>query len=295
MAPVRSLAESTAEVRIQDYQFQPKVVEIQEGDFVRWVNHEKRTSHSVVLPPALGSESERIFPGEHWQRQFESAGRFPYQCGPHPEMTGVVVVNARDANATQPPAARAPWPKVMLLSSEVPPALLVVNEQRQTVKSLPLVGADGTLASGVLGIYTAVERNSFIVGFKNMAELWEISFDPGAPDIGLGLVHDFQYREGHFVPGYLNPKRTTLLCEALAMALSPAGHEVLTLQACPPTTRTSAMVRLQVFHLDVRKPTSQTTLPCMPTPNETTLPWPEAPLLPQLTGDRLAEWNCQSR
>ena len=37
-------------------------------------------------------ESERLFPDESWQREFTQAGRYPYTCGPHPEMKGVVIV-----------------------------------------------------------------------------------------------------------------------------------------------------------------------------------------------------------
>lgn len=191
-------------------------------------------------------------------------------------------------------AAHVAWPTVLLLSSEEPPALLVVNEQLQTIKSLPLVGADGTRATGVLAMKVAANRRSFVVGFKHLAELWEISFDPKSPEIGLGLVHDFQYREGHFVSGYLNPKRTTLPCAALAMALAPAGDDVLTLQACAATT-TDVVIKLQVFHLDVRKPTGQTALACLPMLEGGTLPWPAAPTLPQLTLGQLAGSACTLR
>ena len=85
-------AESVAEVRIEGYRFLPAEISIQAGDSVRWVNDEKRTSHSVVFPAEGGLESERMFPQESWQRRFEKPGRYDYHCGPHPEMKGVVVV-----------------------------------------------------------------------------------------------------------------------------------------------------------------------------------------------------------
>lgn len=85
-------AESVAEVRIEGYRFLPAEISIQAGDSVRWVNDEKRTSHSVVFPAEGGLESERMFPQESWQRRFEKPGRYEYHCGPHPEMKGVVVV-----------------------------------------------------------------------------------------------------------------------------------------------------------------------------------------------------------
>ena len=78
-------------VESRDYKFQPSSLRIQAGDTVRWVNREKRTSHSVLFK-ARGEESERFFPGEKWSRTFPEAGRFEYSCGPHPEMVGVVIV-----------------------------------------------------------------------------------------------------------------------------------------------------------------------------------------------------------
>jgi plastocyanin len=87
-----AFAQTTAEVRIEGYKFLPPEVTIRAGDSVRWVNGEKRTSHSVLFPAEGGRESERLFPDESWQRQFTKPGRYVYTCGPHPEMEGVVIV-----------------------------------------------------------------------------------------------------------------------------------------------------------------------------------------------------------
>ena len=87
-----ALADNVAEVRIEGYKFVPQEVSIKAGNSVRWSNHEKRTSHSVVFPAEGGLESERMFPDESWQRRFDKAGRYEYHCGPHPEMTGIVLV-----------------------------------------------------------------------------------------------------------------------------------------------------------------------------------------------------------
>lgn len=87
-----ALAQETVEVRIEAYQFQPPEVRVRAGDSVRWVNREKRTSHSVLFPAEGGLESERLFPDESWERHFDKAGRYDYHCGPHPEMKGVVLV-----------------------------------------------------------------------------------------------------------------------------------------------------------------------------------------------------------
>ncbi|MBS1129621.1 MAG: Blue (type 1) copper domain [Proteobacteria bacterium] len=89
---ISALAQNVAEISIEGYQFAPPEVSIKVGDSVRWTNHEKRTSHSVVFPSEGGLESERMFPDESWQRRFEKPGRYEYHCGPHPEMKGAVVV-----------------------------------------------------------------------------------------------------------------------------------------------------------------------------------------------------------
>ena len=83
---------AAAEVTIEHYTFTPQEIRIAAGERVRWLNQEKRTSHSVLFSAEQGGESERIFPGESWSRQFELPGRYPYTCGPHPEMKGWVVV-----------------------------------------------------------------------------------------------------------------------------------------------------------------------------------------------------------
>lgn len=90
---ISALAQTTVEVRIEGYRFLPPEVTIRAGDSVRWVNGEKRTSHSVLFPAEGGRESERLFPDESWQRQFTKPGRYEYTCGPHPEMKGVVIVD----------------------------------------------------------------------------------------------------------------------------------------------------------------------------------------------------------
>ncbi|MCL2635491.1 MAG: cupredoxin domain-containing protein [Betaproteobacteria bacterium] len=87
-----AVAQTVVEVRIVDYRFEPPTLSIKLGDSVRWINGEKRTSHSVLFPDENSRESERLFPGEHWERRFDRPGRYAYQCGPHPEMKGEVLV-----------------------------------------------------------------------------------------------------------------------------------------------------------------------------------------------------------
>lgn len=85
--------QTSADVAIENYSFQPREIAIRVGDTVRWTNREKRTSHSVLFAAEGGLESDRLFPDESWQRTFTHAGTYPYTCGPHPEMKGSVVVS----------------------------------------------------------------------------------------------------------------------------------------------------------------------------------------------------------
>lgn len=85
-------AAEVVEVSIAKMQFDPQHVKIKPGATVKWVNNEKRSNHSILFEKEGLPESDRFFPGESWQRTFEKPGLFPYRCGPHPEMTGVVEV-----------------------------------------------------------------------------------------------------------------------------------------------------------------------------------------------------------
>lgn len=85
-------AGEVAEVKIEKMEFVPQTIKIRAGTTVTWVNMEKRNNHSVYFQQESLPESDRLFPGESWQRVFDKPGIFPYLCGPHPEMTGTVEV-----------------------------------------------------------------------------------------------------------------------------------------------------------------------------------------------------------
>jgi plastocyanin len=85
-------ANGKVEVKAADSKFTPERVEVKPGTTVRWTNADRRTSHSVIWLGPGGFESERFFPGESYERRFDKPGSYPYSCGPHPEMKGVIVV-----------------------------------------------------------------------------------------------------------------------------------------------------------------------------------------------------------
>jgi hypothetical protein len=76
----------------------------------------------------------------------------------------------------------------------------------------------------------------------DLGEIWEISIDPDAKDIPLGLIHDHRMREGTFVLGYLDPRRTELRLPSpeihfsddyslLRMAVAGGGGKIISLDA----------------------------------------------------------------
>lgn len=78
-------------VSIKDFKFVPETVTIKTGESVTWENNEAGVPHSIVLDNG-DYKSATVFPGESETRRFSVAGTFPYHCGIHPGMKGVVIV-----------------------------------------------------------------------------------------------------------------------------------------------------------------------------------------------------------
>lgn len=85
-------AGETVEVAIEKMMFVPQHLKIKAGTTVIWLNKEKHGYHSVYFEKEGLPESDPMFPGEKWQRSFDKPGSYPYRCGPHEQMTGVVEV-----------------------------------------------------------------------------------------------------------------------------------------------------------------------------------------------------------
>ena len=85
-------ADNVVIVEIIKFKFTPQEVTINSGSSVRWINKEKRQYHSVWFEKLGEPEPDYLFPDDSYERKFDKPGDFPYRCGPHPEMTGVVHV-----------------------------------------------------------------------------------------------------------------------------------------------------------------------------------------------------------
>lgn len=82
-------------VLMYKYRFCPPNVTVKAGAAVRWVNVDKRTSHSVWFKEAGQAETERLFNMESHEISFAAPGKYPYLCGPHwdqEKMVGHVTV-----------------------------------------------------------------------------------------------------------------------------------------------------------------------------------------------------------
>jgi len=91
-----SAEEDVVIVKMYKYTFCPPHIEVKQGTTVRWVNVDRRTSHSVWLKEAGKDESDRLFSEEKVEMTFDfPPGEYPYLCGPHWEsddMKGRVTV-----------------------------------------------------------------------------------------------------------------------------------------------------------------------------------------------------------
>ncbi len=80
------------DVSIKKFKFIPQELIIKKGQTVRWTNREKRQYHSVWFEKYGEDESEYLFPDDVFEKEFNTQGEFEYRCGPHPEMTGKIIV-----------------------------------------------------------------------------------------------------------------------------------------------------------------------------------------------------------
>jgi DNA-binding beta-propeller fold protein YncE len=99
--------------------------------------------------------------------------------------------------------------KYVMVANYLPHTLTVLDSDLSLVKILEAKNKEGQ-SSRVSAVYDAAPRKSFVAALKDVPELWEISYDPKAEDIPGGLVHDYRMKEGAFLPGFLNPRRTPL-------------------------------------------------------------------------------------
>lgn len=80
---------AATKVKIVDFAFRPKRVEIPQGTAVKWTNRGAQT-HTVTSNKGL-FDSGSLAPGESFKFRFKNTGVFRYHCEIHPEMKGRVL------------------------------------------------------------------------------------------------------------------------------------------------------------------------------------------------------------
>ncbi len=190
----------------------------------------------------------------HGGPKFSPDGRFVYFASRDGWITKYdlwgleTLVEARAGINTRNAAVSADG-KYVMVANYLPHSVVILDSNLNFLKEL------GT-GSRVSAVYDAAPRRSFVVALKDVPELWEISYDPKAEDIPAGLVHDYKLKEGAFLPGFLNPRRTQLDEVLDDFFFTPDYRQVL------GASRDGR--HGQVVHLDVRRRIASFELPGMP-------------------------------
>ena len=150
--------------------------------------------------------------------------------------------------------------KWVAVANYLPHSLVILDADLNLKKILPVTDKDGKTTSRVSAVYDAAPRQSFVAALKDVKEVWEVSYNPKADDISAGMIHDFKYREGKFIPGFLNPQRSQLDDYLDDFYFTQGYDEVMGASR----NDAKAAVSGQVVNLDARKKIADLELPGMP-------------------------------
>ena len=150
--------------------------------------------------------------------------------------------------------------KWVAVANYLPHSLVILDADLNFKKLLPVSDKDGKVSSRVSAVYDASPRQSFVAALKDVKEIWEVSYNPKADDIPAGMIHDFKYKEGSFVPGFLNPQRTSLEDYLDDFYFTQGYDEVMGASRNDAKSAVSG----QVVNLDARKKIADLELPGMP-------------------------------
>ena len=146
------------------------------------------------------------------------------------------------------------------VANYLPHSLVILDADLNLKKILPVTDKDGKTTSRVSAVYDASPRNSFVAALKDVKEVWEVSYNPKADEIPTGMIHDFKYREGAFISGFLNPQRTQLDDYLDDFYFTQGYDEVMGASRNDSKSAVSG----QVVNLDARKKIADLALPGMP-------------------------------
>lgn len=145
--------------------------------------------------------------------------------------------------------------KWVMVANTLPHTLVLFDAELRLVKVIEARDHTGARSSRVSAVYDAAPRKSFIAAMRDIPEVWEISYDEQAEPIAAGLIHDYRYREGAFLPGRFNARRILLEDVLDDFFFTPDFRQVV---------GASRAGRGQVVHLDVRRKIADLALPGLP-------------------------------
>ncbi|WP_293641875.1 nitrite reductase [Polaromonas sp.] len=158
----------------------------------------------------------------------------------------------------------------VMAANFLPNTLALFDADLNLVRTYPATTLDGKSTSRVSAVYDAAPRHSFIVALKDIAELWEISYDPRAEPIFDGLVHDYKMGEAVGKPGFLSARRTSLE-EPLDDFFFDQSYQYV---IGTPRASAGGAIQAQVVNLDVRRRIASFPLSGMPhLGSGITFPW----------------------
>ena len=150
--------------------------------------------------------------------------------------------------------------KWVAVANYLPHSLVILDADLNLKKILPVTDKDGKTSSRVSAVYDASPRQSFVAALKDVKEVWEVSYNPKADAIPAGMIHDYKYQEGAFIPGFLNPQRTQLDDYLDDFYFTQGYDEVMGASRNDAKNAVSG----QVVNLDARKKIADLELPGMP-------------------------------
>jgi DNA-binding beta-propeller fold protein YncE len=213
--------------------------------------------HHVTILDGDRLEPIHRFPSRfalHGGPKFTAEGRFVYFASRDGwiskfDLWGLELLAEVRAGINTRNAAVSSDGRYVAVANTLPHSLVVLDSELNLVKIVET-------GSRVAAVYDAPPRKSFIVALRDVPELWEVSYDPRAEPIPQGLVHDFRLKEGSFVQGFLNPRRTRLDEVLEDFFFTPDFRQVV--------GASRAGRHGQVVHLDVRRAVATLDLPGLP-------------------------------
>jgi hypothetical protein len=144
----------------------------------------------------------------------------------------------------------------VMVGNYLPHSLVVLDARDLSlVKWIPVADRAGK-TSRVSAVYDAAPRKSFIVALKDLPEVWELTYDPAAPPVYEGYVHDYRQGEGLAEKGPF-PVRRIVLDDVLDDFFFDAAYDHLI-----GASREGG--KGQVVNLNVRRRIATVDLPGLP-------------------------------